>query len=118
MAPEDLPKRRVATSASESFHPNASIPVTASPQRADSPSPIPRAQTPSAPPARSALAATRGYLPRLSPPHYQSHAAVFWTYPIDHRVTSWLTDAFHQHWRLTLLHACGQEDQGRTRSKR
>lgn len=110
MAPEDLPKRAlpspVATSASESI-PDTTR-ETRSASSASTPAPTHPVSPDLDPSARSALAATRGHLPRLSPPHYQSLAAVFWTYTIDRRATGWLTEAFHQHWRFTLLHACAR----------
>ena len=33
-----------------------------------------------------------------------------WTLTINDRATGWLTEAFHYHWRLCLLHTCARHD--------
>jgi len=50
----------------------------------------------------------KGHLPRLSPEFYQGRAFVHWTLTVEQRATGWLTPAFHEQWRLTLLHACAR----------
>lgn len=51
-------------------------------------------------------AVRKSKLPRLAPEYYRGRAFVHWTLTLEHRTTGWLTPAFHQQWRLLLLHAC------------
>jgi REP element-mobilizing transposase RayT len=47
----------------------------------------------------------RSHLPRLLPECYRGHASVHWTMTIDQRETGWLNQAFHERFRLIMLHA-------------
>lgn len=47
----------------------------------------------------------KGNLPRLARHHYQGHAVVFWTNPVEERARGWLTPSFHAFFRELLLHA-------------
>lgn len=49
------------------------------------------------------------YLPRLKREFYQADAVVFWTLPIAHCATGWLTDSFHASFREVMLHAASRE---------
>jgi hypothetical protein len=49
------------------------------------------------------------HLPRLAPELYRGFAAVLWTITLEPRVTGWLDDLFHSHFRELLLHASARE---------
>ncbi len=53
--------------------------------------------------------APRGYLPRLAPEFYRTHAVVFWTHTVKNRAQGWLTTEFHHEFRELMLHASSRE---------
>src|SRR3954465_1877711 len=52
----------------------------------------------------------KGKLPRLPRPHYQGHAAVFWTNTLEERARGWLTDGFHKRFRELMLHTAARQN--------
>jgi hypothetical protein len=50
-----------------------------------------------------------GRLPRLPREYYQGDAYVHWTLSVFDRVTGWLTDGFHAHFRELMLHTAARE---------
>jgi hypothetical protein len=50
----------------------------------------------------------KGHLPRLAPEFYRGSAFVHWTLTVENRATGWLTRAFHQEWRIHMVHACAR----------
>jgi hypothetical protein len=49
------------------------------------------------------------HLPRLAPEFYRGFAVVQWTLTVEHRVTGWLDESFHCHFRELLLHVAARE---------
>jgi putative transposase len=49
------------------------------------------------------------YLPRLDPEYYRGDAVVFWTSPVAHSGTGWLSPEFHARFRELTLHAAERE---------
>ena len=49
------------------------------------------------------------YLPRLRREFYQADAVIFWTLPVAHRATGWLSDRFHAAFREMILHTAVRE---------
>ena len=50
----------------------------------------------------------KSHLPRLPQESYEGLVFVHWTLTIEGRSTGWLTDNFHHHCQLVLLHTCSR----------
>ena len=50
----------------------------------------------------------QGHFPRLTRPHYQGRAVVFWTNTMEQHARGWLTPTFHAAFREMLLHAASR----------
>jgi REP element-mobilizing transposase RayT len=49
------------------------------------------------------------HLPRLAPEFYRGFAVVQWTITLERRVSGWLDEKFHLHFRELLLHVAARE---------